>query len=45
MAIDIFNPEEAIIKLHDSLQKNQEALGIDFQKILDENLSELLVRW
>jgi len=41
----VTNLEETIVTLYDHLRKIQEPLGADFQKVLDDNLSELLARW
>jgi hypothetical protein len=37
--------EDTIITLYDHLREIQEPLGAEFQKVLDDNFSELLARW
>lgn len=42
MGYDIENTENELIKFYDFLLENQEELPLDFQKVLNDNLWELM---
>jgi hypothetical protein len=39
------NEVNPLIGLYDFLREEQKPLGAEFQKVLDENFSEIVARW